>query len=323
VAFILILYLLWCLISIILSSQPLGLITSISSLIISYLVIINIYDEYTIEDWIKGFVNIVVVFSVLSIILVLFTPYALEDDSFFRLKGVFIHAQRLSLYANIVFAFLLYRIKNNRNIYLNVLKLLFLLLAIILSKSRIVSVFSFSILIYFFYLQNIKYVKGFIVTVSILFTLYLHQIIEIVSGLFLREGEELLSLTGRARLWSDLLSYIQENPFLGKGFGFFKYNEIDYAIWTPPHGHNLWLHTAYETGIIGALILTSLLIYLIVVVIKYQVKVEYQHTLLLVIAASFFGIIIGYIMNPMYMIFLILSLKVLKDAKTNRCYRIL
>ena len=64
-AFILILYLLWCLLTITLSSQPLGLITSISSLAISYFVILNIYDEFSIEDWIEGFVNIVVVFSII------------------------------------------------------------------------------------------------------------------------------------------------------------------------------------------------------------------------------------------------------------------
>jgi O-antigen ligase len=320
---ILFLYIFWCLLTIILSSQPVGLITSISSLIISYLVIFNIYDEFSLDDWIDGFVNVVVVFSGLSLLMVMITPYALEDDSFFRIKGIFIHAQRLSLYANIAFALIFYRIKNDKKIYEQIVKLVILLLVVLLSKSRIVTAFNFSILAYLFYIRNIKYAKGFIVTVSVLFLLYFNDIMETVSGIFLRNGEDIMSLTGRARLWDDLINYIVEKPIFGKGFGYFKFNEINYEIWTPPHGHNLWLHSAYETGIFGALILTALMIYMANIVIKYKVYDEYQHILMLTFAASFFGIIIGYIMNPMYMIFLIFSLKVVTHAKTYRRYRLL
>lgn len=63
------------------------------------------------------------------------------------------------------------------------------------------------------------------------------------------DSEELFSATGRADIWSHAIHLIGEQPLTGYGAATSKYFLSDFSLYT----HNLILHIAFSTGIIGGL----------------------------------------------------------------------
>ncbi|HVX16187.1 MAG TPA: O-antigen ligase family protein [Pirellulales bacterium] len=74
--------------------------------------------------------------------------------------------------------------------------------------------------------------------------------------LFTRENglQEISTFTGRTDLWSTAVDFIGRSPVWGHGYGCSRYIFLEAADFPATHPHNLFLDTAIETGIVGALI---------------------------------------------------------------------
>ena len=56
---------------------------------------------------------------------------------------------------------------------------------------------------------------------------------------------------------------IADQPWTGYGFGAFKSHltgSFFESTYVPPHAHNFWINSAFETGIVGATVLTASLL---------------------------------------------------------------
>jgi exopolysaccharide production protein ExoQ len=71
-----------------------------------------------------------------------------------------------------------------------------------------------------------------------------------------REGnlQEISTATGRTDLWAVAVDHIESSPLWGHGYGCSRYLFLDAVDFPATHPHNLFLDTAVETGITGALI---------------------------------------------------------------------
>jgi O-antigen ligase len=73
---------------------------------------------------------------------------------------------------------------------------------------------------------------------------------------------ELLSLTGRTRLFTVAYQLFLEHPFFGHGYHAARGIFLEQVHWAG-HSHNVWVETAVNTGAVG-LILVTLLVGLLV-----------------------------------------------------------
>ncbi len=78
-------------------------------------------------------------------------------------------------------------------------------------------------------------------------------------------SQEIYTLTGRTSIWRFVWERVRESPWIGHGFASSRIViSSGYATpggWTAPSAHNLWLQTALDTGLIGALLLTLALLH--------------------------------------------------------------
>jgi len=86
-------------------------------------------------------------------------------------------------------------------------------------------------------------------------------LMEIVTNAIGRDS----SLTGRVPLWNTLLQMGKDNPVFGTGYGSFwignRTHDLWYLfLWQPSQGHNGYIDVYLELGIVGILILFSVLI---------------------------------------------------------------
>lgn len=74
-------------------------------------------------------------------------------------------------------------------------------------------------------------------------------------------GEGDATLSGRTTIWARTIALANEAPWRGYGFASFEDPKFDY-IWyryRPPHAHNAWIMAYFETGRIGATLLSLFL----------------------------------------------------------------
>jgi O-antigen ligase len=67
------------------------------------------------------------------------------------------------------------------------------------------------------------------------------------------------TLSGRLIVWELTLQEFWKRPWTG--FGFASYQDYFFRFWgdwAPGHGHNSWVHVAFENGIPGVVLLTGL-----------------------------------------------------------------
>ena len=108
--------------------------------------------------------------------------------------------------------------------------------------------------------------------------------------------------TGRLEIYSILLDMVKENPLLGKGFGSTLTEVVNYT-----NGHNIYLQTLAESGIVGFAILLIILGYGLSQSIKvmthaiWKQKVTYIETFC--VGYQLYFIIVGFMGNVLYDIF--------------------
>jgi len=75
--------------------------------------------------------------------------------------------------------------------------------------------------------------------------------------------DQFTSLTGRVDLWAFALSEAQEAPFFGFGLGSARVVLTKAFFWGGV-GHSLWIETILSIGLIGATLLTTLLVWMLI-----------------------------------------------------------
>jgi len=79
-----------------------------------------------------------------------------------------------------------------------------------------------------------------------------------------KSGGNAATLSGRTLLWSAVLPAILQKPLLGHGYvaATFVYTELNAVGWAAPQLHNGFLETAYNTGLVG-FVLMMIVIFMI------------------------------------------------------------
>lgn len=70
--------------------------------------------------------------------------------------------------------------------------------------------------------------------------------------------EQLLTLTGRTELWAAALQTVGDSPLVGFGYGAGRLILTELIPWSGT-GHNLWVEASVSFGIIGAILVTAIL----------------------------------------------------------------
>jgi O-antigen ligase len=140
------------------------------------------------------------------------------------------------------------------------------LIFILLSTSRTSLVLTFLLLLIITFYKNFRWqgkASVIFIDVTILFLgcislLVFTYWVELITGL----GRD-PTITGRTIIWDVALTRLMERPFLGYGRGAFWAPKSNYAFevsqaigtgWVPPHGHNGFIDTALDVGLIGLLL---------------------------------------------------------------------
>ena len=104
-------------------------------------------------------------------------------------------------------------------------------------------------------------------------------------------------LSGRDVIYSQLSQFIMRRPVFGSGFG-----SVLKLVTGFTNGHNIYLQSLVETGIVGALILAFIFVYNLVISVKMLKKADLHQavtvTVCLYIQLHF--LIIGFVGNPLY-----------------------
>ena len=108
--------------------------------------------------------------------------------------------------------------------------------------------------------------------------------------------DDVLSLSGRLPLWEELLSSINKRPILGYGYlAYWDAKRVEYLSatfrWEIPHGHNLYLDTMLDIGIVGL----GLVILAIMVALSESARYYSLHGL--IEYAILFGLIVYGVIN--------------------------
>ena len=302
------LYLGWTAISLIWSIDFWGSLSSVMGLFFGVIFVIGIYDRIEPDHLMKAIKRNSSVILIASILALIFLPgYAKSPDDFFRLKGIMIHSQKLAILSGLTIILIVYEIKHNRSTSYDKALLFLSAIVLFLVKTRAFSTFIIIVVL----MQIFAAIPKKRLVLFILLGLLLSFLIDfnsLIMDLYSRGGQDVTNLTGRTLLWADTISYIIKNPVFGYGFGAFKTGIISYTFWTPPHAHNLWLHVTFETGIIGSGLITTFLFLFYIFIKRYkQISFSY-YMLIFIVLASLTGIIIGYLITPIYIIFLLFLL---------------
>ena len=141
---------------------------------------------------------------------------------------------------------------------------------LVLTKSRHACVGLVGALLLYFLLRTSATVKltiglagGWIAATFLLLVELLHAGRQVVSAALLGRQEHVGTLTGRTELWEELLTYIEQRPLLGYGYGSFwspeRIEDISATLyWGMTSAHSAYLETVLNVGLIGALLLSLL-----------------------------------------------------------------
>ncbi len=121
--------------------------------------------------------------------------------------------------------------------------------------------------VYFFHIKGPKRIWVLLAGITIGAALYVA--VDVILPMISRGQEETLS--GRTIIWEMTLREIAKAPFLGFGFGTYQdYFASFYNNWSPGHAHNLWLQVTFESGLVGAVLYTFLLLALMQRGLRFQ-----------------------------------------------------
>lgn len=213
----------------------------------------------------EEFVRVAVLLALLSWVMVIAAPtIAVLPDAVWRLNGPMQHSQRLALVmggALIVLTIisLYHRGPGGGQTRNTVLFFAVLGVTLLATQTRAFTVFTAVVLWFILFgkakaRQRILLLIGMAIAILVA-VLNVDQILAAIN----RDGSNTGTLTGRTVIWEESLILIRDSPFLGNGFSSF-YSDLTSGFfesgYIPPHAHNTWINAAFETGIVGAALLT-------------------------------------------------------------------
>lgn len=176
-----------------------------------------------------------------------------------ELRGIMKHQLRLGIVGSIALGFLfidwvnddrIISAKPRRLVYLFLL--IVFLLGIYFARARLYTAY---LLISLFLTYMIAFRSTIRFTGYVLLALGLSLIIINFSSIvsYLMSSGVDVTLTGRTRIWERTLQLMENNIWLGNGYGSFGSKKFDWIFpqYRPPHPHNSFLSAYFETGIVG------------------------------------------------------------------------
>lgn len=279
------------------------------------------------ETTAKKLITIITSVSIASWLFLLIAPSlaALAED-FHRLNGIMIHCQRLALLSGtglLLWSSLKYR----NNVATNKIQPLLFLVTLLATKTRFfITIFIASVMA-LFYSRASTASKFFLALTAIAAASLLVLEINFVTELYSREESNDATLSGRTTIWEKSIEMIIKKPWLGYGFSTF-YSDLTswfFVDYVAPHAHNAWINAAFESGLIGASLMTMGILSAIYAYIRLYISQKMvpigAMIWAVVIIAGFMGVVFGGKMNPFVGITLILLVQELtqhRDASENK-----
>lgn len=189
-------------------------------------------------------------------------------DIVWRLNGLFIHSQRLALFGSAVLM-LGYIAWSRKDLpacrgALWWSFFAFVAITVLATKTRAFTTFSILVLGFLVLLRTKGLVRFAIASVTLLFSSMSYFAADWIESLYIRDGSNIQTLTGRTVIWENSWEMIGLRPLTGYGFASFNTSLTDHFFssgYIAPHAHNTWIMAAFETGYVGTGLLSAFLIF--------------------------------------------------------------
>ncbi|CAN3127754.1 hypothetical protein ACNUDN_01520 [Mycobacterium sp. smrl_JER01] len=267
---VLTIYCIWCLGTFMWSQNAADTIIDSTILIITVGIAVS-YAHVSAMDFAQEFVRVAVALAVASWALLLIAPHiAVLPDITWRLNGPMQHSQRLALVmgaALVVLTILRFRYRSDFTRPVWTASIYLLLTATLLAtQARAFIAFTFIVLWFLIFGRASSRQRILLAIAMLIAVVTAWQNSDQLLSAIERDGSNTLTLTGRTVIWENSLGLIRENPILGYGFSSFYSDLTRYFFssgYIPPHAHNSWINATFETGIIGATLLTLFMLSLL------------------------------------------------------------
>ena len=248
-------------------------------------------------------------------------PGALSPGEAWRFKGIIRHEQTMAFCAISAFLCALVWALNRRRVDAPVAMLpIGLVLALALGTVLATQARSFTAFFvlslfaaWFFHLQGAR--KIYVLVAGLVVGGGLFLAIDVLMPLLSRGSEQQdVTLSGRTIVWEATIGEIRKRPLTGFGFASYQdYFSTFWNGWTPGHAHNMWLNVAFESGIVGAVLITGFVLALLLRGLRFQRETGLlSHTLMLTIfllLADIMSVIIGGKLSTPYGLLLLLAVQ--------------
>lgn len=187
---------------------------------------------------------------------------AVIPDVTWRLNGIMQHEQRLALVSGMgIILYAALRLAGEQvysTKFRALLAISLLVAALLATQTRANTVFVLIVLAVMVFSRMHVLLKMLFIGIGAWSSVWVAVNFESVLMSFDREGSNTATLSGRTSIWSNAISMSEQHPWLGYGFGSF-YSPLTahfFRDYTAPHAHNTWINAAFETGLVGAVLLT-------------------------------------------------------------------
>lgn len=306
-----VLYLLWCALSLLWSPTPgdgaghvvlLG-ITLITALVLSpepprqlALVIIASFSLSLVVCWAMAGLGVDMALS--------------TGRDMVRLKGFFIHEQRLALIAGGLLLVSLVEIIHRRRTAIKwhwlMAPILLALLTLLATQTRLFTSCALLTVLLVLALELRFFGRMVLSGIVVLMSAGAFMLIDLLLP-YLQRGETDQTLTARLPLWQFVWQRIEEHPLLGHGFAsFLSGGEFEFVFrnFIPAHAHNTWLQSLFEVGAIGTGLYALFILFALHLSVKFYRQTGIMPFSLPILVFSLlcglFGIVFGGKMTTLY-----------------------
>jgi O-antigen ligase len=326
-------YVIWILISSLWSYRTFTSLAQ-SAPVIATLLIAICFSHISSTATAKSLVIVGVSVALCSWIMFLIAPSsAVIPDVVWRLNGPLMHSQRLALLMGFSLVCLASLILNKEPSttkvpkYVLTMGTVLLVGTLVATNARAFTAFTLiTVLLLVFVRMHLgaRVLFGLIAALAaVLILLSWQELFSLVA-----RGTRDQTLTGRLPLWAFTIDMISQRPLQGFGFAMFGSELTRPAtdVWVAPHAHNTWLNAAFETGIIGAALLTLFLGACLVTAIRAPRSrgASFSYLLgptVLTILCGTTGLLVGGRLTTPYALLLLLAAQVAREATLERTER--
>ncbi|BCS89115.1 hypothetical protein PSDVSF_23570 [Pseudodesulfovibrio sediminis] len=206
---------------------------------------------------------------VLSLLLLVIAPHvAAQSTVIWRLNGIMIHCQRLSLLAGIglILKAALWKhaeVQPTQYPLRSSFSVLLLFGTLLATRSRSVMTYVFICVVGVYFWKSRARGRILMVVGGALLAAVLIFCMDDVRTVYSRQESNDATLTGRVTVWEKSIEMIALKPWLGSGYTSFS-SDLTADFFTEfiaPHAHNTWINVSFELGLIGASMLTAFLLF--------------------------------------------------------------